>query len=125
MDLGKYIHQLLKHRNEVFVKGLGTFKRIHTSSVFDERKSVYLPPVTYLEFDAKSANGVDFIEYVQQSFQLGRQEAEALVEEQVIKLMEDIKDHGLGQLNHLGQFISMVSLWCSKQRICRGFNYNP
>ncbi len=125
MDLGKYIHQLLKHRNEVFVKGLGTFKRIHTSSVFDERKSVYLPPVTYLEFDAKSANGVDFIDYVQQSFQLGRQEAEALVEEQVIKLMEDIKDHGLGQLNHLGQFIKHGQSLVFKAEDLSGFQLQP
>lgn len=125
MDLGKYIHQLLKRRNEVFVKGLGTFKRIHTSSVYDERRAMYLPPVTYLEFDAKSTDGVDFVDYVQQSLQLSRTDAEQKVEEQVIQLLEEIKDHGVGVLSHLGQFIKHGNSLVFKAEDLSGFHLQP
>lgn len=125
MDLGKYIHQLLKRRNEVYVKGLGTFKRIHTSSVYDERRAMYLPPVTYLEFDAKSNEGVDFADYVQQSLQLSRTDAEQKVEEQVIQLLEEIKDHGVGVLNHLGQFIKHGNSLVFKAEDLSGFHLQP
>ncbi|MVZ67194.1 hypothetical protein GQF61_15140 [Sphingobacterium sp. DK4209] len=125
MDLGKYIHQLLKRRNEVYVKGLGTFKRIHTSSVYDEKKAMYLPPVTYLEFDAKSKDGFDFVDYVQQSQQLSRSDAEQQVEEHVIQLLENIKDHGVGVLHRLGQFIKHGNSLVFKAEDLSGFHLQP
>lgn len=125
MDLGRYIHQLLKHRNEVYVKGLGVFKRIHTPSVYDDRRGVYLPPVTYLEFDGKSTDGVDFIDYIQQSKQISRQSAEAEVHDVVLNLLETIKENGSVTLNHLGQLIKHGSSLVFKAEDLSGFQLQP
>lgn len=125
MDLGRYIHQLLKHRNDVYVKGLGVFKRIHTSSVYDDRKGVYLPPVTYLEFDGKSTEGVDFVDFIQQSTQTSRQEADAQVQEAVLNLLESIKENGSVTLNHLGQLIKHGSSLVFKAEDLSGFQLQP
>ena len=125
MDLGRYIHQLLKHRNEVYVKGLGVFKRIHTPSVYDDRRGVYLPPVTYLEFDGKSTDGVDFIDYIQQSKQTSRQSAEADVHDAVLNLLETIKENGSVTLNHLGQLIKHGSSLLFKAEDLSGFQLQP
>ncbi len=125
MDLGRYIYQVLKHRNEVFVKGLGVFKRIHTSSVFDERKGVYLPPLTYLEFDPKSVDGVDIVEYVQQAKQVSHADAQDAVQEAVINLFEDIKDHGQASLTHLGQLIRHGNSLIFKAEDLSGFQLEP
>ncbi len=125
MDLGRYIHQLLKHRNEVYVKGLGVFKRIHTPSVYDDRRGVYLPPVTYLEFDGKSTDGVDFIDYIQQSKQTSRQSAEADVHDAVLNLLETIKENGSVTLNHLGQLIKHGSSLVFKAEDLSGFQLKP
>ncbi|WP_156309345.1 hypothetical protein [Sphingobacterium endophyticum] len=125
MDLGKYIHQLLKHRNEVYVKGLGVFKRIHTPSVYDDRRGVYLPPVTYLEFDGKSVNGVDFIDYIQQSTQSTRQAAESDVHDAVLNLLESIKENGSATLNHLGQLIKHGNSLVFKAEDLSGFQLQP
>lgn len=125
MDLGRYIYQVLKHRNEVFVKGLGVFKRIHTSSVFDERKGVYLPPLTYLEFDPKSVDGVDIVEYVQQAKQVSHADAQDSVQEAVINLFEEIKDHGQASLTHLGQLIRHGNSLVFKAEDLSGFQLEP
>jgi len=125
MDLGKYIHQLLKHRNEVYVKGLGVFKRIHTPSVYDDRRGVYLPPVTYLEFDGKSTVGVDFVDFIQQSTQTSRQTAEADVQDAVLNLLETIKDNGSVTLNHVGQLIKHGSSLVFKAEDLSGFQLQP
>jgi len=125
MDLGRNIHQLLKHKKEVYVKGLGTFKRTHTSSVFDDQRGVYLPPVNYLEFENKSENGADFIEYVQQSNYLSRAEAESLVEEKVTEIINGLADKGSVSLNYLGQLIRHGSSLVFKPEDIASFKMTP
>src|SRR5690606_7315701 len=125
MDLGRNIHQLLKHKKEVYVKGLGTFKRIRTSSVFDDQKRVFLPPVTYLEFDSKSEEGADFVDYIQQSNYLSRSEAESIVEENVHDLLRTLSDNGTVGLNYLGQLIKHGSSLVFKPDDNSGFKMEP
>ena len=125
MDLGRNIHQLLKHKKEVYVKGLGTFKRIRTSSVFDDKKGVFLPPVNYLEFDNKSDDGADFIDYIQQSNYLSRSEAESVVEEEVKELLSNLSDNGTAGLNYLGQLIKHGSSLVFKPEDISSFRMVP
>lgn len=125
MDLGRYIHQLLKHRKEVYVKGLGVFKRMHTPSVYDERKRIYLPPVTYLEFDGKGTGGVDFIEYFQQSKQLSRSDAELEVESAVLGILEKVKNDGIARLTHVGQLVRHGTSLVFKAEDLGGFQLQP
>lgn len=125
MDLGRYIFQVLKHRNEVYVKGLGVFKRIHTSSVYDEQKAVYLPPLTYLEFDSKAVDGVDLADYIQQANQVSRTDAEALVQEAVLNLFDQIRDHGQASLHHLGHLIRHGNSLVFKAEDLSGFQLQP
>jgi len=51
MNLGRNVFNLLKRQTKVYVKGLGSFRRNLTSSAFDEKNNVYLPPITFLDFD--------------------------------------------------------------------------
>lgn len=125
MDLGRYIFQVLKHRNEVYVKGLGVFMRIHTSSVYDEQKAVYLPPLTYLEFDSKAVDGVDLADYIQQANQVSRTDAEALVQEAVLNLFDQIRDHGQASLHHLGHLIRHGNSLVFKAEDLSGFQLQP
>ena len=125
MDLGRYIHQLLKHRKDVYVKGLGVFKRMHTPAVYDERKGLYLPPVTYLEFDGKGTGGVDFIEYFQQSKQLSRSDAELEVESAVLEILEKVKNDGIARLTHVGQLVRHGSSLVFKAEDLGGFQLQP
>lgn len=125
MDLGRYIHRLLKHRKDVYVKGLGVFKRMHTPSVYDENKGIYLPPMTYLEFDAKGTSGIDFVEYFQQSNDLSRSEAELEVESAVLELFEQIKNEGMARLTHVGQLVRHGTSLVFKPEDLAGFQLQP
>jgi len=76
------------------VKGLGSFRRNLTSSAFDEKNNVYLPPITFLDFDQASQEGYDFIQYIQQLNEIERSEAERLVSEAVASLKQHIAEEG-------------------------------
>lgn len=125
MDLGRYIHQLLRHRKEVYVKGLGVFKRMHTPSVYDERKGQYLPPVTYLEFDGKGTGGVDFIDYFQQAKELSRSDAELEVESAVLETLEKVRNDGIVRLSHVGHLVRHGSSLVFKAEDLGGFQLQP
>ena len=125
MILGRQINSLLKRHEAVFVKGLGTFKRIHTSASFDTKRNVVLPPLNYVEFEHESSEGYDFTLYVQQSNQLSRTEAEALVQQEVEKLIDTINQDGQVTLTELGQLVSYGYTYIFKPLDLSGFQFVP
>lgn len=125
MNLGKQIHTLLKRQAEVYVKNLGSFKRIHTSATFDEKRNVYLPPLTYIEFDKDSRVGYDFIQYVQQINQVDLAEAERLVFDAVNNVFTAISKDGQALLDSLGYLVTFGNSYVFKPLDLSGFHYEP
>ncbi|TDS11071.1 HU domain-containing protein [Sphingobacterium paludis] len=125
MNLGKNVHSLLKRQPEVFVKGLGAFKRNHTPATYDEIRHVYLPPITYIDFDQTSAQGHDFIAYLAQLESIDVKTAEHQVSLAVTSLLHKIEEEGQAKLDDLGYLVSYGGGYVFKALDLSGFNYEP
>lgn len=125
MNLGKQIHTLLKRQPSVYVKGLGTFRRNHQSASFDAKRNVYLPPMTFIEFENDSSDGFNFVAYVQQIHQIDRQQAEVEVDLAVNQLLDKMNQHGEAMLDSLGHLVSYGTYYVFKPLDLSGFQYSP
>lgn len=125
MNLGKHIHTLLKRQAEVHVPELGSFKRVYNPATFDEQKNVFMPPVSYIEFDSLSTSGFDFVGYFQQVNQLERSEAERIVREEVSSIAAALDLSGEVSLEGLGQLVSYGNTAIFKPFDLSGFNFEP
>ncbi|WP_164126339.1 hypothetical protein [Sphingobacterium luzhongxinii] len=123
MNLGRQIHTLLKRQTSVYLNRLGVFKRVHTPATFDAKRHVFLPPITFIEFDSVATDGYDFVTYVQQANQLDRHEAELLVEQSVATVLDKLNQSGQVSLDNLGQLISYGNSYVFKPLDLSGFNY--
>lgn len=125
MNLGKNVYNLLKRQSEVYVRGLGSFRRNHTPATYDEKRHVYLPPISYIDFDRSSTVGYEFVQYIQQLHLLERQEAESQVAEAVDALLQKVSDEGQAKLDDLGYLVSYGNSYVFKALDLSGFNYEP
>ena len=125
MNIGRQIHSLLKKHHAVFVKGLGTFKRIHTPASYDEKRSVMLPPISFIEFDKDIQDGYDFTSYIQQVNQYGVLEAETELENWINKLTNEINQNGQASLDDLGYLVKYGNSFVFKAIDLSGFQYAP
>lgn len=125
MHLGKHIHSLLKRQTQVHVPGLGSFKRVYSPAAFDEHKGVFMPPVSYIEFDSLSTAGFDVISYFQQVHQWERSQAERVVKEEVSTLLATLDLSGEVTLEGLGQLVSYGNTAIFKPFDLSGFNFEP
>lgn len=125
MNLGKNVYNLLKRQPEVYVEGLGSFKRNHTPATYDEKRNVYLPPITYIDFDRTSNQGYDFIQYIQQLQLIDRREAEEAVASQVADLLRRVQEDGQAKLDDLGHLVSYGDSYVFKALDLSGFHYEP
>lgn len=125
MNLGKQIDSLLRRQAAVYVKGLGVFRRIHTSATFDSKSNVFLPPISYLEFEYLSTDGYDFISYLQQITPLERADAERELDSAVAAVVDDISKTGEATLDNLGTLVSFGDAYVFKPLDLSGFQYVP
>ncbi len=125
MNLGKQIYILLKKEIAVYVDGLGVFRRIHTPSVFDDKKNVFLPPITFVEFDAESTEGYDLVHYLQQIGPSSKQEASDQLERAVTSIKEQIAATGQATLDNLGHLVGYGKGYVFKPIDLSGFNLGP
>lgn len=125
MNLGKNVYNLLKRQPEVHVEGLGTFRRNHTPATYDEKRNVYLPPITYIDFDRTSKQGYDFIQYIQQLQLTDRKEAKEAVALQVADLLRRVQEDGQAKLDDLGHLVSYGDSYVFKALDLSGFHYQP
>ncbi|WP_437922327.1 hypothetical protein [Sphingobacterium sp. LRF_L2] len=125
MNLGKNVYNLLKRQSEVYVIGLGSFKRNHTPATYDAKRNVYLPPISYIDFDSKSDRGYDFVQYVTQLELVDRLEADKLVVASVRELLQKIREDGQAKLDDLGYLVSYGDAFVFKALDLSGFNYEP
>lgn len=125
MNLGRNILNVLINQSKVYVKGLGGFNRIYISSKFDEENNIYLPPITYIEFDSQSKEGLDFVKYIQKVQQSDYSSAEEKVEAEVERIKsvllkeESFLLEGLGYLMKYGEGIVFKPLDLT------GFSFEP
>ncbi len=125
MNLGKNVNNLLKRQPEVYIKGLGAFKRNHTPATYDEKRNVYLPPISYIDFDQTSNRGYDFIQYVAQLQAIDTKEAEGQIAAVVSALLKEIREEGQAKLDDLGYLVSYGEGYVFKALDLSGFNYEP
>ncbi|PRD54468.1 hypothetical protein [Sphingobacterium gobiense] len=125
MNLGKNVYNLLKRQSEVHVNGLGSFRRNHTSATYDEKRNVYLPPITFIDFDRTGNRGYDFIQYIQQLYLIDRKEAEETVASQVADLLRRVQQDGQAKLDDLGYLVSYGDSYVFKALDLSGFHYEP
>ncbi len=125
MNLGKHIYILLKKEAAVYVEGLGVFRKIHTPSVFDAGKNVFLPPVKFIEFDSEATEGYDLIHYLQQTGTYSKEEATAQLEEAVAIIKEQITSTGQATLDNLGHLVGYGAGYVFKPIDLSGFNLGP
>ncbi|PRD47981.1 HU domain-containing protein [Sphingobacterium haloxyli] len=125
MNLGKNVYNLLKRQSEVYVNGLGSFRRNHTSATYDEKRNVYLPPITFIDFDRIGNRGYDFIQYIQQLYLIERKEAEEAVASEVADLLRRVQQDGQAKLDDLGYLVSYGDSYVFKALDLSGFHYEP
>ncbi len=106
MDLGKKIQQVLKHYPSVYVRGLGSFIKVHQPSSFDEQHNVFLPPVDYIEFDDRADDGLDLAEYLRQENEISKTDAQDLVAREVEAIASNITEHGKAHIPQLGDLLA-------------------
>lgn len=123
MNLGKQIDSLLRKDTSVYVKGLGVFRRIRTAATFDSSRNTYLPPISYIEFDSESTEGVDFISYLQQLEKIERQDAEDKLSASVALIIQEIQHRGVCLLDNLGSLVSFGSAFVFKPHDLSGFEF--
>ncbi|MCY4779919.1 hypothetical protein ORI89_09670 [Sphingobacterium sp. UT-1RO-CII-1] len=125
MNLGKNVFNLLKRQERVVVVGLGVFQKNHTPASYDEDKKVYLPPITYIEFDPSGAEGYDFVQYIQQLESLDYSAALTYVEGAVKEVIQRVTEDGQVKLDDLGYLLSFGGGYVFKPLDLSGFNLEP
>lgn len=125
MNLGKNINNLLKRYAEVYVKGLGVFKRKHSAAQFDKQRNLFLPPISYVEFDSTAESGFNFIHYIQQQQNLNLDAATQVLQDAVADLKDQLIQNGQAKLEDLGHIVSYGSSLVFKPLDLSGFNFEP
>ncbi len=125
MNLGKNINSLLKRYAEVYVPGIGVFKRIHSPAQFDKRNNVFLPPISYVELDYSAQQGFNIVHYIQQQENLGLNQAQQILSETVENLRADLGQFGQVKLDDLGLLISYGASLVFKPLDLSGFDFQP
>ncbi|QQT64273.1 SPOR domain-containing protein [Sphingobacterium multivorum] len=125
MNLGKNINSLLKRYAEVYVPGIGVFKRIHSPAQFDKQNNVFLPPISYVELDYSAQHGFNIVHYIQQQENLGLNQAQQILSETVENLRADLGQFGQVKLDDLGLLISYGASLVFKPLDLSGFDFQP
>jgi len=126
MNLGKSINNLLKRYEQVRVDGIGLFSRKQNSANFDKENNIYLPPITYIEFDSHTEEGgYNLTHYIQQQLQLDQQAAIALIQSAVADVKEQLAQKGQAKLENLGFLIAYGDSFVFKPLDLSGFNFQP
>ncbi|WP_367210278.1 hypothetical protein [Sphingobacterium sp. R2] len=125
MNLGKNINSLLKRYAEVYVPGIGVFKRIHSPAQFDKQHNVFLPPISYVELDYSAQHGFNIVHYIQQQENLGLSQAQQILSDAVDSLRADLGQFGQAKLDDLGLLISYGSSLVFKPLDLSGFDFQP
>lgn len=124
MNLGKQIDSLLKRHPSVYVDGLGVFRRIRTSATFDSKRNVFLPPISYIEFDQHSSEGYDFLIYLQQLEQLSPAEATIRLNSIVTEIFGKIHQNSEYLLEGLGSLVGYGASYVFKPLDLSGFLFS-
>lgn len=125
MNLGKDINSLLRRYAEVYVPGIGVFKRIHSPAQFDKQNNVFLPPISYVELDYSAQRGFNIVHYIQQQEHLSLVQAQQILDDTVRALRNDLGQFGQAKLEDLGLLISYGSSLVFKPLDLSGFNFQP
>lgn len=125
MEIGKYISQALKIHPTIYVEQLGVFRKVHRPSTYDKDRQVYLPPLDYVEFDSLDQEGFSLTTFVQQSDNIQKTEAKALVGQAVENLRTVAEEDGEVYLDTLGHLVQYGNALIFKPQDLTGFALEP
>lgn len=125
MNLGKTILNVLINQPKVYVEGLGVFSRIYISSKYDERNKIYLPPISYIEFDGQSTEGFELTKYIQSLYHVDLDKAKELLSIEVDKVLNGILNQESVLLSGLGYLVKHGDRAVFKPLDLSGFNLEP
>lgn len=125
MDLGGHILNILLNQPKVYVDGLGRFARVYISAKYDEENELYLPPITYIEFDRFAKDGFDFTRYLQKTKKIDYKAAQKEVAEKVEEIQTELVNKSSVFLDNLGYLISHGEGFVFKPLDLSGFNFEP
>lgn len=123
MNLGRDIIHILLNHPTVYVEGLGQFSRIYISAKYEAEEGIYLPPVTYIEFDPYGTDGLSFIQYLQKAKEGEYSQIQEQVEKTVFDLKEEVRKEGSAFIDHLGHLLPHGESFVFKPLDLSGFNF--
>ncbi|HCU44647.1 MAG TPA: hypothetical protein DF610_06880, partial [Sphingobacterium sp.] len=86
---------------------------------------LFLPPISYVEFDSTAENGFNFIHYIQQQQNLNLDAATQVLQDAVADLKDQLIQNGQAKLEDLGHIVSYGSSLVFKPLDLSGFNFEP
>lgn len=103
IEIEKHIINLLLRHDCVIVPGFGGFVAHHVSAVYDERSSLFYPPLRTLGFNpALKMNDSMLVQSFIDIFDVSYPEAQRMIEDDVETLRSAIQEHGFYEIYGLG-----------------------
>ncbi len=105
MDIGFYIADLLREKDEVNVPGLGTFTKVRIAGSYDSSGSVFSPPSYHLSFDKNDKSTSDhrlLTNFISNQKNLSLSSAEYFIEKFAAQFSELLGSAGFAEIKPLG-----------------------
>ncbi len=123
MNLGRCIANLLRQYPEVRVPGIGIFKTRYIPASFDEKQSIFFPPVNHIELVEEQMSGFPITDYVKVQQQVDEMTAERMLNEAVQEVVDALSRNGRALLEGLGYLIADGASIVFKPFETKGFDW--
>lgn len=100
MDVGNYISELLAHKGEVSVPGLGYFAHTRVNGFYNERESKFYPPTYSVQFDPQMIDDDTLAQYMADKKKISVASAKYFTEKYInsLKQMAQTEEAALADL---------------------------
>src|SRR5690554_1883540 len=106
MNLGLCIANLLRQYQEVTVPGIGVFRKVPVSAVFDANTQAFLAPANRIELIEGQTGGLLLTDYVKAQQQVNDETAGRVLSEAVQGLVAAARRNGRVLLSGLGYLVA-------------------
>jgi nucleoid DNA-binding protein len=99
--LGLYIKQALQDKGEIYLPGIGTFKKERIPAFFNDLKQCFIPPTQSIVLTDKQANQ-SLIQYVAEKENIDLEESRLKIEQSISELQTELQEKEEVSLADLG-----------------------
>src|SRR5690606_8191835 len=99
-NLGLYIREALEDKNEIYLLGIGTFKKERLPAYFDELKEKFIPPSRIITLKAGQVSNHTLIDFLAEKEDIDLNTAQLKVAE-ALKVIEGEEETYLDDLGKL------------------------